>query len=242
MRKKISLKDKAVLVGVLKSKADLCILKSEHWYRIPIAYLPKRKFRYVAFYQPVSFGKNGKRIEYYARVSRAKILKRIYLLPKETGHPRAFNKYLKVEFKEILKLPRPVRNIIPRRISFGFTSLYNLLSAKNVLELYGVPPIEKLVEVALIRIGIKTKRELTVSKNGERFRIDLAIINKNGKIAIECDNTKSHRTKRQLKKDKKKDSFLRRNGWKVIRLKEKDIVEDIDVCIDRIERELVNHD
>ena len=47
---------KTVLVGVLKSKDDLKILLEEKWYRIPIAFLPKRRFTHIAFYQPLEFG------------------------------------------------------------------------------------------------------------------------------------------------------------------------------------------
>ncbi|MCX5781090.1 MAG: DUF559 domain-containing protein [Elusimicrobia bacterium] len=227
-------KNKNVLVGVLKNKSDLGILLKKRWYRIPIAYLPKSEFKYVAFYQPASFGRRGKRIEYYARVSRKKKTERIDLLPKESSHKRAHDDYLKIEFKEIKKLRKAVRNIIPRRISFGFTTLKDLLSSRNILQLYGVPPTEQLVEKGLNRIGIKTKREYCISKNGKKYRIDIAIFCKNGSIALECDNKKAHRSKAQRKKDKIKDSFLRRNGWRVIRLKERDIIECLDQCIKRI--------
>jgi len=230
------MRDKNILVAVLKSRADLGILLKKSWYRIPAAYLPKRKFKYVAFYQPASFGARGKRIEYYGRVSGRKIKKRVELLPKEKGHPRADDKYLKVEFAKIKKLRRPVRNIIPRRISFGFTDLRSLLSVRNILELYGVPPTERLVERRLNRAGIKTTREFNVSKNARKYRIDLAIFCGNGRIAVECDNDKAHSSKVQIRKDKAKDSFLRRLGWRVIRLKEHDMTKRLGYCVKLIKK------
>ncbi|TSC55339.1 MAG: hypothetical protein Greene041679_635, partial [Parcubacteria group bacterium Greene0416_79] len=51
---------KTVLVGVLKSPRDLKILLEEKWYRIPVSFLPKRKFTHIAFYQPAAFDKEGK--------------------------------------------------------------------------------------------------------------------------------------------------------------------------------------
>lgn len=234
------MKNKNVLVGVLKNKRDLRILLKSLWYRIPAAYFPKRKFRYVAFYQPASFGRRGKRIEYYASVVRKGKTKRINLLPKERSHPRANDDYLKIEFAKIEKLPKPIRNIIPRRISFGFTTLKNLLSVKNILELYGVPPTEQIIEKQLNYLGIKPVREYNISKGGKRYRIDLAILLKNGKIAIECDNLKAHRSKVQVKKDKIKDSFLRRHGWQVIRLKESEIIEHLDLCIKEIKKAIID--
>src|SRR3989344_2667020 len=134
--------DKIVLVSVLKNKRDLDALMAEKWYRIPLAHSPARKFKYLAFYQPVSFGRRGKRILYYARVLNYQITKRKNLLPKETGHPRADNYYLKIHIGKIKKLPWPIKNIIPRRITFGFTTLSRLLKSKNILELYGVAPTE----------------------------------------------------------------------------------------------------
>ena len=227
---------KTVLVGVLKSKNDLKILLKKHWYRIPLCYLPKRKFKYIAFYQPAVFGRWGKRIEYYGRVTRRKIIKRINLLPNESKHLRAQDDYLKCHFTKIEKLSKPIRNIIPRRVSFGFTTLKKLFSSRNILELYDVPPTEQIVEKRLRQLGIETKPEYTVLLNGRRFRVDLAIFKNGRKIAIECDNLKAHRGKFQKTKDKIKNLYLRRSGWRVIRLKERDIMEHLDRCVLRIQK------
>ncbi len=226
-----SSRKKIVLVCVLKDRRDLRILLKENWYRIPVAYLPRRKFTHLAFYQPAEFGRFGKRIQYYARISGSQTARRIDLLPRERNHPRAHDDYLRIEVAWVKKLECPIKNIIPRRVSFGFTSLKSLLKAGDILELYGVSPTEQIVERGLKRLGIKTERELTVSKRGKRYRLDLAVFCKNGRIAIECDNLKAHSDGVQLGKDKLKDEFLRRNGWHVIRLKESDITERLDACL-----------
>ncbi len=227
---------KTVLVGVLKNRRDRRILLKEYWYRIPIAHLPKRKFEYIAFYQPLRFGKTGKRIEYYAPIFQKTVTRRIDLLPNESAHPRANDDYLRIEFKKIVKLPRPIKNIIPRRISFGFTSLKTLLAAKDILQLYGVVPTEKIIRRALERLGIQTIAEYTISENGRRYRLDFAVFCRQGRIAIECDNLKAHSSKTQLLKDQAKDKFLKSLGWRVVRLKEKDIIERLNFCADRISR------
>lgn len=224
-----------VLVGVLKNKRDLRILLKKHWYRIPVAYLPRRKFTHLAFYQPAEFGRLGKRIQYYARVRKGTVIKRIDLLPKENNHPRAHDDYLKIELTWVKKLARPIKNIIPRRVSFGFTSLKSLLRAGDILELYGVAPTEQIVESGLHRLGIKTERELTISKEGKRYRLDLAVFCRRGRIAIECDNRKAH-SGAQTGKDKMKDRFLRRHGWQLVRLTESDITERLDDCLGQVVR------
>ncbi len=226
-----SRREKIVLVCVLKDKRDLHILLKENWYRIPIVYLPKRKFTYLAFYQPAEFGRFGKRIQYYARVLSSKTVKRTELLPKEQAHPRAHDDYLRIEVAWVKRLVRPIKNIIPRRVSFGFTTLKSLLKAGDILELYGISPTEQIVERGLQRLGIKTKKEFNVSKGGKRYRLDLAVFCKNGRIAIECDNLKAHSDGVQIAKDKIKDKFLKRNGWHVIRLREMDIIEKLDNCL-----------
>lgn len=142
--------------------------------------------------------------------------------------------YKRFEFKEIKKLAKPIRNIIPRRISFGFTSLKTLLSAKDILQLYSVLPTERIIMKALERLGIRPITEYTVSAQGRRYRLDLAIFCQNGQIAVECDNLKAHSTKTQIQKDKAKNRFLKSVGWHVIRLKEKDIVGNLHDCTARI--------
>ena len=141
--------NKQVLVCVIKNKKDQWILLNKFWYRIPKEFVPKRKFSHLAFYQPAIFGKFGKRIEYYARIKQKKLVKRIDLLPKEKNHHRANNDYVKFEVNCVKKLTKPIRNIVPRRVSFGFTNLKILRGAGDILELYGVAPTEQMVEMRL---------------------------------------------------------------------------------------------
>ncbi|MDP3948413.1 MAG: DUF559 domain-containing protein [bacterium] len=239
-RKTQTLNNKAVLVGVLKSKNDLRILLRDHWYRVPAVFMPKRKFEYLAFYQPAIFGRNGKRISYYTRVAKREKVKRIELLPKETNHPRAHDDYIKITLRRIKELSSPIKNIIPRRVSFGFTSLKKLLSAKDILELYGVPKTEQIMEKRLKKLGIKFITEYYISKDGRRYRIDIAVFCRDGQVAIECDNRKAHSGKAQTVKDKAKDVFLKHHGWRVIRLTEKNIVERLDYCVRKIEKAVQN--
>lgn len=231
-------KDTIVLVGVLKNKRDLGILLEKQWYRIPIRHLPRKKFDYLAFYQPAIFGRSGRRIARYARVASRKIYRRADLLPEERRHVRAGEDYLKCGFARVLTLPRPIKNIIPRRISFGFTTLKELLSARDILELYDVAPIEKIMEKRIRRAGLPVSPEFPVSIGGRRFRIDLAIFQDGRKIAVECDNHASHSSKAQKAKDRIKDHHLRRAGWRIVRLKEKDIIERPGDCLVRIQKRI----
>jgi len=228
--------DKIVLVGVLKNKRDLNILLTENWYRIPATYAPTRRFDYLAFYQPALFGRQGKCIRYYARVWNYQIIKRKDLLPDESNHNRAHDYYLQIRVGKIKKLSRPIRNIIPRRVSFGFTTLNRLLKSKNILQLYNVAPTEQIMEDGLRMAGIKATVQHYVSNGKKRYRLDFAVFCKQGSIAVECDNKKAHFSPRQREKDKIKNTFLRRCGWIVIRLPEYDIVSDLKGCIVKIKK------
>lgn len=226
--------NKIVLVGVVKSQRDLDILLHEHWYRIPVAHAPTQKYQYLAFYQPVIFGRQGRCIRYYARVLDYKTIRRDRLLPNEPHHPRARGLYLKIRIGKIQRLSRPVRNIIPRRVTFGFTILHRLRTARDMLQLYDVVPIEQMMGDALERAGITTLPEHTVVSNDRRYRLDFAIICARGKIAIECDNTTSHKSPKAREKDKQKDRALRACGWSVLRFSEDEIVSHLPHYIARI--------
>lgn len=230
---------KTVLVAVLKSPRDLRILREEKWYRIPRAFLPKRKFTHIAFYQPqTAFGRRGKCIRYYVRVWKREVKRRIDLLPNERAHLRAQDEYLKYSFREIEELAQPIRNIIPRRVSFGFTTLKTLRSARDILELYGVPPTEQIVEQRLKQLGMPSTSQYRIASGRRRYRLDFAIFCNRGAIAIECDNRKAHSSEIQKLKDKQKDAVLKRLGWRVIRLTEDDILKNLDSSISRIQKSI----
>ena len=235
MRKNQS-REKIVLVGALKDRRDLEILFKEKWYRIPVIYAPKRQFNYLAFYQPVSFDRKGKQIQYFARVLGYQIIKRKNLLPAELNHPRAEDDYFQVRIGKMKKLALPIRNIRPRRISFGFTTLSHLLESKDILQLYNVPPTEEIIENGLKQAGIQAIAQHYLSVDKKRFCLDFAIFCQRGKIAIECDNKKAHSSPAQQKKDKIKDNFLKGHGWKVIRLKESAVLSNLKGCLLRIQK------
>ncbi len=232
----IKTQDKIVLVGMLKRQRDLAILRREHWYRIPVAKAPRRKFHYLAFYEPARFGRQGKCIRSYARVLRYHVIKRRNLLPDEPYHPSAGEDYIKIQIGRILHLPRPIKNVPPRRVSFGFATLKRFLTSKNILELHSVAPTEEIVSHALRSANIPVFPQYHISVGRKRYRLDFAIVCRQGLIAVECDNLKAHSGRRRRMRDRDKDMFLRKHGWYVIRLAERIIISDIRSCVARVRR------
>lgn len=227
-------KKQNLLVAVIRDRRDLKLLLVDKIYRIPVAYLPKRDFTYIAFYQPANFGRRGKRIEYYARVLKKEIVPRVVILPRERSHPRADDLYAKFTVATPRKLSSPIRNVIPRRVTFGYTDTKTLLASKDILELYHVPKTEQIIAGRLRHLGVEVNREYTVSGGGKRVRIDIAIITDEKKIAIECDNEKAHSSKIQKEKDKAKDYFLEKLGWQVVRLSESDILNHLEKSVNLV--------
>lgn len=227
---------RTVLVGVVKDRRDLGALLAQKWYRIPVKHAPKRKFKYLAFYQPAGFGRRGKLIRYYARVLSQRTIRRKDLLPDEPKHPRADDYYFVFRVDNIKKLSWPIKNVAPRRISFGFTTLRRLLKSRNILELYDVAPTEEILWKALQRAGIEARAQYRVVVGKKQYRPDFALFCKRGAIAVECDNKKAHSSRRQRARDKAKNIALGRYDWKVIHLSEKALISNVEGCILKIKR------
>ncbi|APH07220.1 hypothetical protein A9C19_20710 (plasmid) [Bacillus weihaiensis] len=78
-------------------------------------------------------------------------------------------------------------------------------------------PIENRLYSALTTRGYYVATQVPCGK----YRIDLALPHHN--LAIECDGKKYHSTPAQKAHDRRKNIYLRKNGWKVLRFSGKQI-------------------
>lgn len=226
-----SLSEKVVLVGVLNRLKDLKIASCLRWYRIPVKKCPKRPIEYVAFYQTSRFGSEGKSIRSYAKVLGRNKVKRNVLLPDEPLHPRAEEFYYKFRLSHLTSLPEPITNQSRRRVSFAFTTLNRLLNSKELSQVFDIPPLEELLSVELSRLKIPFQKEFGIYKNQRPlYRLDLAILCNSGKLAIECDSEKWHSLPMQKKKDRRRDNYLRKKGWRVLHFSGKEISNHLTKC------------
>lgn len=132
----------AVLVAVVSSRRDLALAREAGWYRLPLARAPRRLAAdYLAFYQTAAFGP-GERwsVRYYAPVLRYALLTRRELLPGEPDHPRADERYYRLDLGPFAELPLPVPAARLRRVSFIATSYGRLRTARDVRELFAADP------------------------------------------------------------------------------------------------------
>lgn len=126
-----------VLVAVMNNPRDLRIAREEGWYRIPLQRAPRQVAAdYLALYQTAAFETERWAINYVAPIKRYHVARRRELLPAEADHPRASDRYYKVEIGPLRKLPAPVPSRRLRRITFIPTTLDRLLAARDVNELW----------------------------------------------------------------------------------------------------------
>jgi hypothetical protein len=132
--------DAPVLVAVLTSPRDLEIARAQGWYRIPLARAPARLAAdYLAFYQTAAFGPERWSVRWFAPVLRLRLLSRRELLPAEPDHPRAGERYYRVDLGPLAALPLPVPAARLRRVAFIPTSFGQLRRAADVRELWRPP-------------------------------------------------------------------------------------------------------
>lgn len=72
-------------------------------------------------------------------------------------------------------------------------------------------PIERRLYYALLREGYSVEPQVSCGK----YRIDLAL--PAFRIAIECDGKAFHSTPSQKAHDYRKNAYLRKHGWRVLR-------------------------
>jgi hypothetical protein len=126
-----------VLVAIVNRPRDLAAARDEGWYRIPLARAPRALHaEYLAFYQTAVFGSERWAVHYLAEVRAVGIATRAALLPAETGHPRASERYYRFAIGPLLTLAVPVPSRRLRRITFISTTAGQLLRAGDLSQLW----------------------------------------------------------------------------------------------------------
>lgn len=96
-------------------------------------------------------------------------------------------------------------------------------------------PIEEMLMEALVKKG----HQVYSQEPCGAYRIDLSIYGKNRKVAIECDGEAYHSSREQLAHDRKKDFYLKKNKWIVLRFSGSEIYQNRDRCIQAVETHLM---
>lgn len=226
------------LVAIVPRKKDWEILKTQHWYRIPVKSAPKiiNRVEFIAFYQPKVFEEEKWSVNYYTEVKDIEILKRIELLPEEAKNVRSGNEYYKITIGELKKLPRSIPSRKWRRITFIPTNYNQLFAAKEINDLYRTTPIEEKMYRFLKQEKIPAERQIFIYDTKKPCCLDFAVFCKEGKLNVECDGESYHTTKEAQIKDRKRDNDLTSIGWSILRFSGKEIYSSPKDCVMQIKR------
>lgn len=130
-------KPTTVLVALMNEVTDWALLQKEHWYRIPEANVPpiilKGEAKYIAFYHTAKFKEDLKwQVVYYAKIKRVVTATRRDLFPTESPyHKKANNRYYRVEFDELITLPKPIVSRKGHRILYVQTTEEKFFNGKH---------------------------------------------------------------------------------------------------------------
>lgn len=229
--------DAPVLVAVLNNPRDLEIAREQGWYRIPLSRAPQRVAAdYLAFYQTRAFGEEGWAVNYYAPVRRFRVVRRAELLPDEADHPRAGERYYKVEIGPLQRLPRPIPSRKLRRITFIPTTLDRLLAAREINDLWWRDDPQERLWAALREAGLLVEYRYQAGE----AEVDFALFCQDGRIAVlyltdrllACDEAREDLG--DVRERRPADYELAAAGWQVLRFSRRELEEELLGCVGKV--------
>ena len=220
-----------VLVAVMNDPHALEIARAEGWYRIPLKRAPPRVGAdYLAFYQTGAFGPQERwKVNYYAPIRRYRIVRRRDLLPEENEHPRADDKYFKIEIGALEALPRPIPSRRLRRITFIPTTLKKLLEAEEINDLWSRGQAEEELWASFKREGIPAERQVRMEEGEKAYRIDFALYCRDGRVAVIYEGSDFGDLHLLKESPAIADYELRAAGWTPLRIR----VESPEECLEK---------
>jgi hypothetical protein len=179
--------DAPALVAVVNNPADLLRAQREGWYRIPLAHAPPRMGAdFLAFYQTAAFPPEERwAVRWVAAVRGYRLTTRRELLPEQADHPRADQRYYRVDLSELWPLPRPVPSRRLRRIAFIRTTIGRLLEAEEINDLWLQSSARERLWQAIKQAGLAdaVEREYPLAE-GLPYVADFAVFGEVERVAL----------------------------------------------------------
>jgi hypothetical protein len=168
--------DDLILVVLVNNRRDFEIVHDQGWYRIPVQTAPPtiEGVQWLAFYQTRAFGDERWAIRYYAPLRGHELVRRRDLLPGEPAHPRADQPYFKLQLGPLQQRETPIPSLRWRRITFFYTTGDRFQAAQEINDLF----------ITLKEAGLVPERLWPVREQGVEYRVDLAILCRDGPVAI----------------------------------------------------------
>lgn len=125
-----------VLICVINRQRDFDRLRTEHWYRIPqTQMLTGVHADILAFFTSRAFGHLNGAVHFYAPITGIELSYRRWLLPDETAHARADERYYRVAVGPLQRKNPPLANTDQRTVAFIHTTWARFDSARALKDL-----------------------------------------------------------------------------------------------------------
>ncbi len=234
--------DAPVLVAVVNDPHDLTRAREQGWYRIPLSHAPPRiAADFIAFYPTAAFPPDERwAVRWFAPVRGYHLTTRRELIPDEPDHPRALDRYYRVELGPLNPLPFPIVSRRLRRITFIRTTMARLLAAREINDLWIRTPAQERLWQAFQQAGLEADTEQQYPLlDDQSFTADFAVFCEKGRIAVivACDmgmdavvdaSADSH-----VRESASLDYLLARGNWHAVLIDRVD-AEAIQSCLEQI--------
>jgi hypothetical protein len=188
----------SVLVAVMTRVRDFELARDEGWYRIPVRSAPKFfPPDYVAFYFTRAFKEQAFSVRYFAPVRGHELVKRRDLLPDEADHPRAEQPYYKLQLGQLVQRKQPIVSKSWRRLTFILTNGRRFSAASEINELVLGPKEHDILWRALKERGLHAERNYVIRDERAVYRVDLALLCRDGAVGIVCSDEPARKRTRQ---------------------------------------------
>jgi hypothetical protein len=170
------------------------------WYRVPEKKAPRGAFlEYIAFYFTAAFGEEAYTVHYYARRLGHELVTRRELLPDEADHPRADERYYKLQLGHLQRREPPIISQRWRRITFIHTTWDRFEVATEINDLFveGGEFVDRLYH-ALRVAGLSPERARPVREANVEYVASLAVPCREGVLSIEIGNAQPNWTESLL--------------------------------------------
>jgi very-short-patch-repair endonuclease len=223
-----------VLVVVLNDPADLARARNPGWYRIPLAHAPRRiAADYLAFYQTGAFPPVERwAVRWLAPVRGYSTAMRRELIPAEPDHPRANERYHRIDLGGLEPLPRPIPSRRLRRITFIPTTLTRLRAAEDINDLWVKSNAQERLWAALRQADIEAERQYPLREDLPQYVADFALLCAAGQVAVIVED--EPRAADEFHEIAPPDYLLAAGGWLALRISQAELMADADGCAARL--------
>lgn len=124
-----------------------------------------------------------------------------------------------------------------RKKLIDFSLNPSAMSNLSVIREKSESPFEEGVATALVSRGYNIVQQWQVGA----YRLDMVVMCKNKKIAIECDGERWHSTDEAIRSDMERQTILERIGWRFIRIRGGEYFRNPKRTIDRVVENLTEY-